>query len=141
MKTLQLLNCVVLLPRDSNADPHIDWTSQRRTPSSSNVASPSTHSETAAESDLAHRQLLCASKKPRVLCFQLVSSFVQIIDNGHAYAVAGDVYFTVDSFPEYGALSGRKQEENRAGERVAVDERKKNPADFALWKVSWLYLS
>lgn len=60
----------------------------------------------------------------------------QIIDNGHAYAVAGDVYFTVDSFPEYGALSGRKQEENRAGERVAVDERKKNPADFALWKVS-----
>lgn len=48
----------------------------------------------------------------------------------------GDVYFTVDSFPEYGALSGRKQEENRAGERVAVDGRKRNPADFALWKVS-----
>jgi hypothetical protein len=50
--------------------------------------------------------------------------------------VGGDVYFTVDSFPEYGALSGRKQEENRAGERVAVDGRKRNPADFALWKVS-----
>ncbi|KAF2287247.1 hypothetical protein GH714_039438 [Hevea brasiliensis] len=37
-------------------------------------------------------------------------------------------------FPEYGQLSGRKLEDNRAGERVAVDSRKKNPADFALWK-------
>ncbi|GAQ86158.1 cysteinyl-tRNA synthetase [Klebsormidium nitens] len=67
---------------------------------------------------------------------QIITMIQQIINNGHAYAVAGDVYFTVDSFPEYGALSGRKQDENRAGERVAVDERKKNPADFALWKAA-----
>ena len=58
----------------------------------------------------------------------------RLIAEGNAYAVEGDVYFAVDSLPEYGALSGRKLEDNRAGERVAVDSRKKNPADFALWK-------
>jgi hypothetical protein len=59
----------------------------------------------------------------------------QILDNRCAYVVGGDVYFSVDNFPEYGELSGRKLDDNRAGERVAVDERKRNPADFALWKV------
>lgn len=51
----------------------------------------------------------------------------------------GDVYFSVEKFPSYGQLSGRKLEDNRAGERVAVDTRKRNPADFALWKVSYLH--
>lgn len=50
------------------------------------------------------------------------------------------MYFNVDKFPKYGLLSGRKLEDNRAGERVAVDSRKKNPADFALWKVSLVHL-
>lgn len=53
--------------------------------------------------------------------------------------MGGDVYFSVDNFPEYGELSGRKLDDNRAGERVAVDERKRNPADFALWKVQKMY--
>jgi len=57
------------------------------------------------------------------------------MQNGHGYAIEGDVYFSVDSFPEYLLLSGRKLDQNRAGERVAVDTRKRNPADFALWKV------
>lgn len=60
----------------------------------------------------------------------------QILDNDFAYRVEGDVYFSVDKFPAYGHLSGRKLEDNRAGERVTVDSRKQNPADFALWKVS-----
>lgn len=59
----------------------------------------------------------------------------QIIDNDYAYEVDGDVYFSVDKSPTYGKLSGRKLEDNRAGERVAVDTRKRHPADFALWKV------
>ncbi len=67
------------------------------------------------------------------------SGELQIIENGHGYVLEdGDVYFSVDSSPGYGCLSGRKLDENRAGERVAVDTRKQNPADFALWKVSTL---
>ena len=65
---------------------------------------------------------------------EIIDLTQKIIDNGHGYEVDGDVYFSIDSFPEYGKLSGRKLEDNRAGERVAVDERKKNPFDFALWK-------
>ena len=45
------------------------------------------------------------------------------------------MYFSVDKFPSYGRLSGRRLDDNQAGKRVAVDVRKQNPADFALWKV------
>lgn len=60
---------------------------------------------------------------------------LQIIRNEYGYVVDGDVFFSVDKFPNYGQLSGQKLENHRAGERVAVDSRKRNPADFALWKV------
>ncbi len=58
----------------------------------------------------------------------------QLIENKKAYAVDGDVYFQVDQFPEYGKLSGRQMEEVQSGSRIEVDERKKSPMDFALWK-------
>ena len=68
-------------------------------------------------------------------CVDDIIAFIErLIAKGNAYEADGDVYFAVDTLPAYGALSGRNQEDNRAGERVAVDERKKNPADFALWK-------
>ena len=59
-----------------------------------------------------------------------------LIRNNHAYQVDGDVYFSVESFPSYGKLSGRRLEDMEAGARVDVDERKRNPFDFALWKSS-----
>ncbi|KAJ4850009.1 hypothetical protein Tsubulata_016245 [Turnera subulata] len=79
---------------------------------------------------------LLPSVQPRVSDHmpQIIDMIKRILDNGCAYAVDGDVYFSVDKFRDYGQLSGRKLEDNRAGERVAVDSRKKNPADFALWK-------
>jgi cysteinyl-tRNA synthetase len=57
-----------------------------------------------------------------------------LIERGHAYEVDGDVYFAVRSFPEYGKLSGRDIDELESGARVDVDERKRDPLDFALWK-------
>jgi cysteinyl-tRNA synthetase len=57
-----------------------------------------------------------------------------LIEAEHAYRVNGDVYFDVGSDPHYGKLSGRKLDEMQAGARLEIDERKRNPADFALWK-------
>jgi cysteinyl-tRNA synthetase len=57
-----------------------------------------------------------------------------LVDTGHAYGVDGNVYFSVESFPGYGKLSGRKIGELVAGARVEVDEGKRDPRDFALWK-------
>jgi len=59
-----------------------------------------------------------------------------LIKNGLAYAIDGDVYFQVDKYPAYGRLSKRKMEDLQAGARVDVDERKRHPMDFALWKSS-----
>ncbi|KAK4388640.1 Cysteine--tRNA ligase, chloroplastic/mitochondrial [Sesamum angolense] len=86
--------------------------------------------------DMAYLNCLPPSVEPRVSDHmpQIIDMIKQILDNGCAYTTDGDVYFSVEKFPEYGRLSGRRLEDNRAGERVAVDSRKKNPADFALWK-------
>ena len=64
----------------------------------------------------------------------IINMISKLIQNGHAYVVEGDVFFEVNTFKKYGKLSGHKLEELRPGERVNIDERKRNPADFALWK-------
>jgi len=65
---------------------------------------------------------------------EIIAMVERLIENGHAYAVDGDVFYDVTSFEGYGKLSGWKLDDARAGERVAVDDRKRSPADFALWK-------
>ena len=60
----------------------------------------------------------------------------KLIDNGTAYPLEGDVYFEVTRDKDYGKLSRRNVEEMMAGTRVAANQRKRNPADFALWKKS-----
>lgn len=66
----------------------------------------------------------------------MVSLVDELIKKGHAYVVDDDVYFSVESFEGYGLLSKRTLEEMMAGARVDVNEKKRNPLDFALWKAS-----
>ncbi|WP_372964573.1 cysteine--tRNA ligase [Marinobacter sp.] len=86
------------------------------------------------------------NEEPRATAFigEIVTMVETLISGGHAYAADnGDVYFAVDSFPDYGKLSKKKLEDLVAGARVGVQEAKRSPADFALWKaakpgeVSW----
>jgi len=67
---------------------------------------------------------------------EMISLMQQLIDAGHAYAAGGDVYFDVQSFPAYGALSGQRIDEvEPAGDSIG-DDRKRDPRDFALWKAA-----
>jgi cysteinyl-tRNA synthetase len=65
---------------------------------------------------------------------QIVEMIGKLVEIGHAYAVGDGVYFRVKSFARYGALSGRNVDELLIGARVAPDEQKEDPLDFALWK-------
>jgi len=64
----------------------------------------------------------------------IIETVRRLVDKGFAYVVDSDVYFSVGKFDRYGELSGRKIEDMVAGARIAVDEKKKDPLDFALWK-------
>lgn len=66
----------------------------------------------------------------------MVAMVETLIRKDHAYEVEGDVYFSVESYKGYGELSKRSIDEMLAGARVDIDERKRNPLDFALWKAS-----
>jgi cysteinyl-tRNA synthetase len=67
---------------------------------------------------------------------EIVAFIERLIAAGKAYAQGGDVYYAVESFPAYGALSGQSIDDLRAGARVEVGEHKRNPLDFALWKAA-----
>jgi cysteinyl-tRNA synthetase len=67
---------------------------------------------------------------------EIINIVQGLIDKGFAYEADGSVYFAVDKFSGYGKLSKRDREGMIAGARVEVDEKKKNPLDFALWKKS-----
>lgn len=64
----------------------------------------------------------------------IIALIEKLEKNGHAYEVNGDVYFDTSSFPGYGVLSGQNLEDLELGARIDVNDQKRNPADFALWK-------
>jgi cysteinyl-tRNA synthetase len=99
----------------------------------------------AMHEDAAELGVLPPDEEPRATTsMQDIINMVQtLIDKGHAYTAEaedddapGDVYYDVSTFESYGRLSGKKLEDLRAGERVAVDERKDDPLDFVLWKAA-----
>ncbi len=72
---------------------------------------------------------------------QMVAMVKQLVERGFAYVVdSGEVYFEIAKFPAYGALSGKPIDQLEAGARVAVREDKRDPRDFALWKVDTKHL-
>ena len=88
--------------------------------------------------DMARFAVLPPDVEPRVSTHiaEIIALIEQLIANGKAYVASGDVNFEVESFPAYGRLSGQSLDELRAGARVEVDDRKRSPADFALWKAA-----
>ncbi|NUY39553.1 cysteine--tRNA ligase [Wolbachia endosymbiont of Litomosoides brasiliensis] len=102
----------------------------------SSVESISTYYTRAFHEDM--RSINCAepTHEPRVAenikyIIELVECLLQ---SGHAYESNKHVYFSIESYPEYGALSGKKIDELEHGSRVEVGENKKHPGDFVLWK-------
>ncbi|HEY9121285.1 MULTISPECIES: cysteine--tRNA ligase [Marinobacter] len=100
----------------------------------------------AMHEDEARLGVLSPNEEPRATAYidEIIAMIRRLISGGHAYAADnGDVYFAVDSFADYGKLSKKKLEDLVAGARVDVQEAKRSPADFALWKaakpgeVSW----
>lgn len=67
---------------------------------------------------------------------EMIDLIERLIATEHAYAVDGDVYFAVRTFPQYGKLSGRDIDEMHTQARIEMDERKRDPLDFALWKAA-----
>lgn len=65
---------------------------------------------------------------------EMIALIEKILAKGYAYEVHGNVYFSIKSFKDYGRLSKRSLEEMMAGARVEVDQKKRHPLDFALWK-------
>jgi cysteinyl-tRNA synthetase len=65
---------------------------------------------------------------------EMIALIERLLAGGFAYVVDGDIYFQIRRFPRYGRLSGKNLDELLAGARVEVDERKRDPRDFALWK-------
>ena len=91
----------------------------------------------AMNEDFSALGILPPDHEPRATQFipQIVSMISALLDKGYAYVGdSGDVLYSVARFPEYGRLSGKKPGDLRAGARVEVDEQKRDPLDFALWK-------
>lgn len=65
---------------------------------------------------------------------EIISFVKDLVDKDYAYELNGDVYFDITKAKDYGKLSGKKLDELQSGARIGVNDQKKNPGDFALWK-------
>ena len=88
--------------------------------------------------DIAALGVLAPDIEPKATAHvpEMVALIERLIAGGFAYVVDGDAYFEIRRFPPYGKLSGKNLDDLLAGARVEVDERKRDPRDFALWKAA-----
>ena len=79
-----------------------------------------------------------AREYPRATAYipQMIEIIARLIERGHAYEVAGTVYYDIASFPAYGRLSRNTTDQLLSGTRGEVDPRKRHPGDFTLWKAA-----
>jgi len=94
---------------------------------------------TAMHEDAGALGVLIPDDEPRATTHidQILTMVQRLIDRGHAYLSAnGDVYYSVSSFDGYGKLSGKSTDDLRSGARVEVEDEKRDPLDFALWKAA-----
>ena len=86
--------------------------------------------------DMARLQVLKADEEPRATehIHGMIEMIKTLLDKGFAYVEGNDVFYSVETFSRYGQLSGRRLEDMKAGSRIAVDEKKRHPMDFVLWK-------
>lgn len=86
--------------------------------------------------DMGQLGILNADYEPRATEYisPMIGMIQTLIHKGFAYLVDGDVFYSVEKFRSYGRLSGRRLEDMKTGTRIAVDEKKRHPMDFALWK-------
>jgi cysteinyl-tRNA synthetase len=86
--------------------------------------------------DMTRLHVLKADEEPRATehVDGMIEMIKTLLDKGFAYVEGGDVFYSVETFSTYGKLSGRKLEDMKAGSRIAVDEKKRHPMDFVLWK-------
>lgn len=92
---------------------------------------------TAMDEDAARLGVMRPDIEPRATDYiaEMINMITALINKQHAYAADnGDVYYSVSSFASYGKLSGKSLEDLRAGERVDIDQHKRDPLDFVLWK-------
>ncbi|WP_143318488.1 cysteine--tRNA ligase [Clostridium sp. HBUAS56017] len=77
-----------------------------------------------------------ATVNPRATDYidEIIKFVSDLIEKGYAYEVDGDVYFSTKKFESYGKLSGQNLDELQVGTRISVDDRKRDPMDFAIWK-------
>lgn len=94
--------------------------------------------EDAMASDLAALGVAPPDEEPRATKTmpEIIALIARLCERGLAYPAAGDVYFSVESFPSYGALSGQSIDDLKSGARIEITEEKRNPLDFALWKAA-----
>jgi len=86
--------------------------------------------------DMGKLRILNADKEPRATehIQGMIDMIITLLDKGVAYGEGTDVFYSVEKFAGYGELSGRRLEDMKAGSRIAVDEKKRHPMDFVLWK-------